>query len=197
MATFLNPTATRLSLVGRADLAPTYDPYHLVYEGGAGVTGANAYGTVEQARAYFIGKRLHSSAWTVASRETQIVALKQASALLDSEFTWTGTTPVNEAQGLAWPFTDATDRYGNAVMGVPRSVREATFELAFYLLAQERLVGREGVGLTSLRVDVISLVFDKTDTPQTIPPHVSRMLVGIGNPVRSAGTIRTVDLKRV
>lgn len=196
-ALYLTPNTSRLKLTGRAVLSPSYDPYRLIYEPGSGVVGANSYATVAQARAYFVGRRLHSAAWILATADTQAIALKHASALLDAEFTWTGTTPVNARQGLAWPFTDAVDRYGNEIVGVPKAVRDATCELALHILAQDRLVEREGVGLLSLRVDVISMTFDKKDTPRAIPPHVARMLVGYGQMVRSTGTIKNVDLYRV
>lgn len=194
---YLKPKLSVITVNGRASARPHDNVYTLTVETGAGVTGSNSYGTVDEARRYFVGRRLFSSAWTTATRETQTIALKQASAALDAEFTWSGTAAVSETQGMAWPFTDATDKYGRTVTGLPKAVKEATFELAMFLLAQDRFVAREGVGLKSLKVDVISLVFDKSDGPLTFPAHVSRMLSGLGEPVRGGNTIRNVKIYRV
>lgn len=195
--TRLSPSLVVLRLLANAAIHPYSDPTVLVVENGAGVRGANSYGSLQQANSYFIGRRLYSSAWTVASNDMKATALRQASFLLDAEFTWSGTTPVNEDQGLAWPFTNATDKYNRPVTGVPKAVRDAMFELAFYLLAEDRLVARQGIGLKSLKVDTVSLVFDKDDSPQTFPSHVSRLLTGLGTAVRGSNTIRTVRLLRV
>lgn len=194
---YLQPKTLRITVNARAAVSPHDNTHVLVVENGSGVTGANSYVTVDQARKYFVGRRLFSSAWTTATRETQTIALKQASALLDYEFTWTGSEKVSATQGLSWPFTDAVDRYNAAVTGVPQAVRDATCELAFFLLAQDRLVSRSGVGLKSLKVDTVALVFDKSDGPETFPSHVARLLTGLGFATRVAGTIRNVKLRRV
>lgn len=193
----LRPSRIGLTLNTRATTSPHNDPWVLVVETGNGVRGANSYATVDYAKSYFIGRRLYSSAWTTAERDVQAVALKQASLWLDAEFAWSGRIPLALGQGMAWPFLDATDRYGKPVVGVPKQVRDATCELAMYLLTEDRFKAREGIGLKSLRVDVISLVFDKEDVPEIFPAYVGRMLVGLGVPVRGIGTIRTVRLQRV
>ena len=194
---YLSPADILLSLDATAAIYPGASENELIVETGSGIRGANSYVSIEAARAYFVGRRLHSSAWTIATRETQEIALRQASSLLDGEFSWTGKSPVTAYQGLAWPFQDATDRYGNTVVGVPKAVKDATCELAFFLLAQDRLTETAGVGLKSLRVDTISLVFDKSQGPQTFPAHVSRMLLGYGRPVRSTGSPKNIRLYRV
>lgn len=173
------------------------DPTVSIIENGAGVTYANSYASLANAQAYFIGRRLYSSAWNVAVDADKEQALRQASALLDSEFTWSGQTRVSKTQGLAWPFIDAFDRYGATVVGVPKQVQDATCELALWLLSQERLTDPAGVGLKSLKIDVIELEFDKTEMPRAFPPHVARMLIGLGFPVKSSGTVHNVRLYRV
>lgn len=193
----LTPKRTCFSFTSSASFYPQADPLHLVVESGQGTRGANSYVTVNYASNYFIGRRLYSSAWTIATNDVRLVALKQASALLDTEFEWSGTGPLQTYQGLAWPRVDAVDRDRNVVTGVPKQIKDAVCELAFYLLAEDRLVGQEGVGLKSLRVDVISLVFDKSSSPATYPPHIIRMVSGFGAPLKGTGTIRTVPLTRV
>lgn len=190
------PSPVKLELLGRVAAIPFPDPLFLVVEGGTGTPRANSYVTLAYAKEYFVGRRLYSSAWTVASDSVKIVALKQASLLLDGEFTWVGDGPSNDNQGLDWPRVNAYDRYNNLIVGVPKRVREATCEVALFLLAQDRFVERQGVGITSLRVDVISIVFDKKDSPETFPPHVARLLTGFGSPVRG-GTLRNLRLYRV
>jgi hypothetical protein len=83
------------------------------------------------------------------------------------------------------------------ITGLPKKVHDATCEVAMYLLAQDRLVPRDAVGITSLQVDVIRIVFDKTQTPLLFPEYVSRMLNGLGVPIRSATQIRNTKLYRV
>lgn len=170
----------------------------LVVETGEGLPGADSYISLADANAYFIGKRLHSSAWTAALDATKEIALAQASLLLDAEFTWTGQVRV-EDQGLGWPRVGAYDRNNRLRPDdeVPKEVKYAVCEVAFYLLNEDRLVGTQGVGLKRLRVDVIELEYKDSGTaPQTFPPHVSRLLNGLGDPVRGRGLIKTVSLRR-
>lgn len=173
----------------------------LIVETGEGLPNADSYISLEEANAYFIGKRLHSSAWTAALDATKEVALKQAAIWLDGEFNWTGQIKVTEPepQALGWPRVGAYDRSNRLRPDdvVPPEVKYAVCELAFFLLAEDRFVGSQGVGLKRLRVDVIELEYrDSGTAPQTFPPHVSRMLNGLGEPVRGRGLIKTVSLRR-
>lgn len=170
----------------------------LVVEDGTGLENAESYISLADANAYFIGKRLHSSAWTASIDAVKETALRQATLLIDSEFTWTGTILMTDpVQALAWPRKDAYDRYGRARNSeVPQEVKYAVCELAHYLLDQDRLVGVQGEGIRRLRVDVIEIEYKDGTTPHTFPPHVARMLNGLGESVRSRGLIRTVSLRR-
>lgn len=170
----------------------------LVVEDGTGLENSNTYISLADANAYFVGKRLHSSAWTSALDATKETALQQASLLLDSEFTWTGKILVTDpVQALGWPRTGATDRYGRARDSeVPIEVKNATCELAHYLLDQDHLVGVTAEGIRRLRVDVIDIEYKDSTAPHTFPPHVARMLNGLAEPVRGSGQIRTVSLRR-
>lgn len=191
----LVPVRNVLKLRARGRLTPPPTTITLVLENGTGLTQANTYASLEYARQYFIGRRLHSSAWTVASDETRMAALMQATRLLDQEFIWSGKPLVAE-QALGWPRTGATDKYNVARTGVPREIRDATCELAFYLLAEERMLPAQGVGIKYLKVDTIEMEFAKDEAPQTFPAYIARGLNGLGDPVRGRGTIRTVTLKR-
>lgn len=199
MTKHLNLDPISLVLGLRATFEPAVvDLTRPVTETGQGTPGANLYCSLEEAKTYFIGRRLYSSAWSTSSPERQVSALMQATAILDAEFTWSGTKPVNANQGLAWPFTDAQDRYYNTVVGIPKALKDATCEVAFSLLVatEDPLAQqRPGVGLKQLKVDVITLVFDKADAMSVIPPLVPRILYGLGFLVRS-GTIRNIKLIR-
>lgn len=191
----LSPNPIVLTLELRAAFKPAIvDPKRLIVETGSGVPSANSYISLEDARAYFIGRRLNSAGWTSAQSELQEAALKQASAILDAEFTWTGTTPVNPNQGLLWPFIDARDRYFRAITGIPKVLKEAVCELAFFLLSGSTNQDQPGMGIKELKVDVITIVFDKSDQVTTIPPHIVRMLYGIG--FQSRGSIRNIKMIR-
>ena len=195
MATFV-PLPILFHVVVDVEQEPNADPLFLIVEGGTGTPRANSYASLAYANNYFIGKRLFSSAWVASTDDVKTIALKEATFVLDAEFAWTGEGTHTKTQGLQWPRRKAYDRDGRHVTGVPKRVRDATCELAMYLLAQDRLVGREGVGIHSLKVDVIQIVYDKTDAPETFPPHVARMLIGYGSPMRGA-QVRNVKLYRV
>lgn len=170
----------------------------LIVENGTGRPDANTYVTLEQAKQYFIGRRLHSSAWTAATTAQKQTALRQASMLLDAEFTW-GGLPLKEDQGLSWPRVNAFDRNGRRRDGeVPKEVKSATCELAFYLLQEERLLARQGVGLKRLRVDVIEFEYSEKGgtSPETFPSYVARMVHGLGQAVRGRRTMVTAKLWR-
>ena len=190
----LSPAQISLTVSLRGNYRPVSN---FIVETGAGDPYANSYVSLEYARSYFVGRRLHSSAWTAATTENKLIALKQASFALDNEFIWKGT-PLTETQALGWPRTGALDRYKveRGTASVPREVKDATCELAMYLLAEDRLVGASGVGLKRLRVDVIELEFDKSQAPETFPAFVARMLNGLSEPVRGRGMIKTVTLER-
>lgn len=170
----------------------------VVVEDGTGLANSNSYISLVDANAYFVGKRLHSTAWTTALDATKEIALQQATLLLDSEFTWTGTIlKTDPVQALAWPRTGAVDRYNRARDSeVPQEVKYAVCELAHYLLDQDRLIGVQSEGIRRLRVDVIEIEYKDGTTPHTFPPHVARMLNGLGESVRARGLIRTVSLRR-
>lgn len=57
----------------------------LIVETGEGLPEATSYISLADANAYFIGKRLHSAAWTTALDATKEVALAQAAIWLDGE----------------------------------------------------------------------------------------------------------------
>lgn len=195
--TILVPSRLDLRIAAQLSLLPNEDPYLLIVETGIGVAHANSYASLESARNYFVGRRLYSSAWIAASDDDKKIALKQASNVLDSEFFWAGDGALTTTQGLAWPRVNARDRDNKIISGLPKKVHDATCEVAMYLLAQERLIARDGVGLSSITVDVIKLVFDRKQSPLLFPEYVSRMLNGYGTPVRSATQIRNVHLYRV
>ena len=168
----------------------------IVVEDGTGLSNANSYISLADADAYFTN-RLGASAWYVASQEVKAQGLITASRLLDQEVIWRGDLAVTTS-ALRWPRNYVYN--GEGVLldndSVPTAVKNATCELALWLMAEDRFVERSGIGLKRLKVDVIELEFDKYDKKDLIPNFIRRMLVEIGV-VNSGQGVHTRKLTRV
>lgn len=195
----LVPLQLTIVIASSAELTPPPAAVlSMIVETGVGRPDANTYVSLEQAKAYFIGKRLHSSAWNAARSADKETALRQASMLLDAEFKWSGR-PLNPNQGLGWPRLGATDKHDQPRdRQVPNEIKNATCELALYLLDADRLQARQGVGMKRVRVDVIEIEYSEKggSSPETYPSYVARMVNGLGEAIRGRKTMQTVRLRR-
>ena len=195
MTQFLTGTIA-IAVGGDADFDDGSTPGTLIVEDGTGKPNANSYISLEEANAYFIGKRLYSSAWTASTDDVKKTALIMGSRVLDQEVIWKGYRRFEDS-GLYWPRTDVYTTDGVLVDEdtVPRAVREATAEMAMYLLVSDKMSERSGIGLTRLKVDVVELEFDKYDKKDTVPSFIRRMIIDYGT-VFSSGNVRFRKLIR-
>jgi hypothetical protein len=191
----LDLTST-ISITGTLEFLKISESSDLIVETGSGKPNANSYISLEEANSYFENKRLNSSSWTSTSDANKKIALKMATSVLDHEVQWKGEKRYT-AGSLRWPRNWVYDDDGALLSNdyVPSTVREATAEMALWLLGQDRFTNRSGIGLKKLRVDVIELEFDKYDKVDLVPSFIRRMLIEFGDVHTSSG-IKTQKLIR-
>lgn len=146
----------------------------------AGSASANSYCTVAEAEVYFEG-RLYSTTWTDASDDDKPIALMWATRVLDEVCDWVGEKSAG-SQALRWPRWDAWDKdgYNLAADTIPTFLKNATAELAFQLLAKDRLqtIDDSIGGLKSVTAGSVSVEFDKMDRIQALPQSVLNLIKG-------------------
>lgn len=146
----------------------------------AGDANANSYATLAEATAYH-DTHLYGSTWTDADPDDQARALIWATRILDAEVDWVGAK-YTAAQALRWPRSSVLDRdgYTVAVDAIPTFLKQATAELARWLLTEDRTAER-GFGITRLKADVVELEFDKSDERPLLPDAVLSLIAGYGS----------------
>ena len=180
----------------------------LIKETGAGLANANAYADVADGDAYHDG-HLYASAWTAATADNKAKALVFASRLIDAEFQFNGTR-TTAGQSLQWPRAMCPEPDNVHVPisvllpipydyvqydTVPKSVIQATCEMARELLIADRTTAPAGEGLSYQNVGGNQTGYDKTDKRPVIPPMVQAMLARFGTLIR--GKSGAVPLLRV
>ena len=154
----------------------------LVKETGAVVAGANAYFSEADGTA-FAADHLYATAWGPAGADNQRRAAIFATRLVDQHWRWKGYK-VSESQALELPRHGLRHRGGWYVYPattIPPDVPYGTWLMALALLAEDRTAD-QAVGLTSLKVDVIQLNFDKFDRSGVLPETVRAALAPYGEP---------------
>lgn len=160
---------------------------------------ANSYGTLAEANAYF-GDRPRSGVWEDADPEDQLKALIQAARLLDTRVVWKGTG-VNYNQAMAWPrhmVRDPIINDGSYIPHdqIPRWLKEAQFEQAIAILAEDMLSNSAGTGVSALSVGAVSITFDRRgNTPEVLSGVVREMITPYGR-VASASSSGPVPVVR-
>ena len=172
-------------------------------EDGTGMVDANAYASAADGDAYHAG-HLYASVWTAASTGGKEIALVMATRLIDAEYQFLGFKTTS-GQSLQWPRARCPDRDHNSsviapltVVGsnylpenaVPRSVQDATCELARELLVADRTAAPVGEGLKYANVGTSQTGYDKKDTRPVIPALVQAMLAKLGSLIGRATAVR-------
>lgn len=152
----------------------------LVLDVTVGGSAANAYLSRAEADAYF-ESRLYATAWTGATGANKDIAIVWATRLLDRSIDWIGYV-TTALQALRWPRANALSADGILILNdvIPKQVKEATAELAMWLLQKDRTAetGREGIRAFS--VGKLSFQFDKLDNPTPIPDAVYQLVSSLG-----------------
>jgi len=158
---------------------------------------ANSYVTLAEASVYF-SERLNSDVWTAAASSLQETALIEATRTLDYWVDWIGYKATEE-QSLRWPRYDAADRDGYVFDSdiIPPFLKDATPELAIYLMAEDRTAEPDTKGFSTIQVGSLKLVVDKEDRDSVtvLPDSVLSIIEPYGN-VRSRGGNPVVELER-
>jgi hypothetical protein len=157
----------------------------------AGASNANSYLTVAAADD-LANLYLGTLNWAAASTDNKGRALIMASRYLD-ELSYVGTK-ASSSQSLLWPRTEA--ECGDWIFTsseIPQPIKQATFDLAEYLLGDGDALSGKGAGNTELipgipnanlkraSVDVISVEFNSSTQADSknalnVLPHLSKVL---------------------
>jgi hypothetical protein len=161
-----------------------------------GGSASNSYVSLLEADAYFesvYGKTL----WAPADQTTREQLLVSATAALDQYMQWQGQRYVLD-QALAWPRIGAYDRdnLSYPYTAVPQLIKVATFELAYYLLANGGL-NYDPNKVDEVKVGSIGVKFANYVAETGLPKFIESMLSHVGQPQYADGsTIKMVRLVR-
>jgi hypothetical protein len=110
----------------------------------AGSSTANSYCTDAEALAYH-QTRFLNSVWEETDRSERERVLMWATRLMDQQ-NWHGSQN-DPTQALRWPRVGCVDREGNYLSHteIPKIIKEACAEWAFYLLTEDRTLDEGGL----------------------------------------------------
>jgi len=140
---------------------------------------ANSYVSVEYADA-FVSAMIDSDGWPGVLSEKE-AALKEATRVLDEQFTWQGSLS-NVSQALAWPRSGFTDPDGRAIAAdaIPKRIKDATCNLAIFLLRNGGL-NQVSSDVRSIKAGPISIGFESNEQVSGVPKYVVKSLQGYGS----------------
>lgn len=104
----------------------------IVQDNNGSVTGANAYISVAEFKAYHDDRAQSYAAHNDAAIEAAVI---RATDYLDQRFRFVGKRRQGRAQTTEWPRSDAWDRDERYINDIPVEVKEATAEYALRALA--------------------------------------------------------------
>lgn len=156
----------------------------ITVETGEGLTNSNSYCTTAEADSYHETTRLHNSAWESAADPE--IALIWATRLLDEQVRWKGVIS-NEDQALRWPRSYVYTRDGVLIEGdtIPTWLKNATAELALYLVSEDRLAEAGTRGFEEIKLPGIKIKPDKRDRKPVIPRSVWSIIAPYGSRIKS------------
>lgn len=158
----------------------------IVVEDGSIVSGANSYGTLAEANAYFANEA--ETAWTASTVTDNMknVALLRAMGYIEA-LNWKGTTVSGVDQPLQWPRQDVYDRDNNLLEEdyIPPNVKKAQFEAAVLVLGTgnrkelEPDLYRDNKVISSSVGGSISTIYRKTAPSETVRYKIKNLLKGL------------------
>lgn len=150
-------------------------------EDGTGLAAATSYVSETEADDYLIQNIQVFDTWDALTTTQKEYVLSWASRYLDQHAHWYGTKYV-ETSGLRWPREGVCDIDGFEIDNdvIPEQLKQATIELASYLMIEDISRSREQDGLERLRVDVIELYFNKDYRLPSIPNELKLIIKGLG-----------------
>lgn len=125
------------------------------------LTPENSFVTLEEAEAYF-AERLHTQAWTSTGEGDRIVSLIQATRIFNLYLTWKG---------------GAAPKPGE----IPEALKQATCEMALYLLQEDPLAPDSMAGLSRIKLGELELEARIGASRRVIPAYILAMLSGLAD----------------
>lgn len=152
-----------------------------IVEDGTGVPGANSYVTVGEADDYLSANIFVGPAWDLLDTETKEKLLIWASRYLDQHAIWRGY-PTYPSAALGWPRSYVRTCAGVPVSAyvIPLQIKQATMEMARYLMVGDRSAPRAQDGIEEIKVDVIEIKFDSSYVLTKVPDELNWMLDCLG-----------------
>lgn len=159
----------------------------LVLETGAGLENANSYASVAEADD-ILDPQNNTAAWDAATDAAKGDVLIWATRLLDQHVRWSGYK-ATEDQALRWPRYNVYDRDGYLIDSdiVPVPVKQATAELARYLLSDDRTAEEETRGFRRLKAGSVEMEIDRTDRIGVLPDSVLALIGWLGEALQAHG----------
>ena len=154
-----------------------------------GAIDANTYCTLSESNTYH-DAHVYGSTWLDGDDDAKKQALVWATRLLDEQVDWSGVKN-SVTQALRWPRSYVTDRDGFVIDSatIPTWLKNATAELARYLIQEDRTVERS-FGLESVTADTVEVVFKSSDVKPILPVSVLSMISGYGNARAASGVVK-------
>lgn len=155
----------------------------LVVEDGTGKATANTYISQADADTYF-EKHLYGTSFSGASSANKDIALMMSTRLIDNYFSFEGRK-VGDSQALEFPRFDIEDRSGFLIDSgtIPQALKDATAELAKWLIASDRTADASGKGFKNLQVGSLSMTPDTADKTPVLPDVVVKLLAPLGRQI--------------
>lgn len=144
---------------------------------------ANTYVSQADATLYF-EKSLYAAAWTAATSGNKDIALAMATRLIDDYFRFDGRA-ISSTQALKFPRYDIYNSSGYLIQAatLPQALKDATAEMAQWLISSDRTAEADDMGFAKLKVGNLELVPDANDRAGVIPSVVIQMLAAFARPV--------------
>lgn len=149
----------------------------LVVETGAGLSNADAFGSLVDFKTYHDVRGNAYASYQDGPIEN---AIRRATDFLCRYYAYVGTKKT-KAQALAWPRAEAEDQDGFTYADeVPTQVKHACFELAFRALSADLLPDlARGGKVTNVSVGGISVAFDRDAPVNKVYQTVDYLLRGL------------------
>lgn len=159
----------------------------LVLDNTAAGASANTYASLAEAETYF-EKRYHKTAWSAATDANKNIVLVEATRLLDQHYEWAGGK-WTENQALRWPRVGVYDPDGYDVdhESIPQFLKDATAELALYILSSDVTAEDDTRGIKEMKAGSLELKLDKSDRSVEVPDSVNEILKFYGRRLNTSG----------
>lgn len=144
-----------------------------------GSPSANAYATVAEANTFMSYHPQAAAIWDALDNDVKIQGIVNATRMLDEMVAWEGYKQTF-TQALRWPRAGVVDRdnYQVVIDVIPTFLKNATAELARYLVVKDRFQVQDDAtaGISSVTAGPVSVTFDKADRGEVLPDSVLSMI---------------------